>query len=1195
MRLVTSLITALVAVAMTQSGSATQGAIVSGSVIESHSYEPVPSAVVELLQGGTVLHRVRATTNGEFTLSSVEPGQWTIRAQQLGYLSGVSNAQNIVVTEDQRLEVTLTLTRLATLTGSMVDAMGRPVVGEPVHAYRFSALGRWENEYQVTTDDRGVFTFSALVPGRYIVGSVATVSSVQADLLRDLLVTEDVAAELEDAKLTGLVASSGAAVAIGDSLVVREGSLRPTEDADGARRVPVPTFFPAGSSMDGAIVVDVAGGGAIDDVDLTVSDVGAQSISGTAIGPDGLPLSTVAVHLVAVPAVPTEGARLASTVTGADGGFVFPVVAPGAYVLEVDSLPQRPARTAVRGASIDTGSEDAGYAALSPLDPGNRWPQLHSGPRLWATVPVSVGDQQVRDLVIRVNRGVPLTGTVRFEGTSPPPDALASMPILVQRADGTPSPYLPGRIAADGAFRTPEQKPGQYVIQAPQRGPWALEEVRYRGRDVADQAIEVGSEPLDGFELVFADDLPSVTGTVRTSSGQLVANATVLAFPALPALRTNSGPVPRRVRRVRTDSSGQYAIRSLPEGDYFLVATRVDPGAGWYRPEAVEALIPAAVRLAVTIGTNRVQNLSVAGVRRASEERPQLAAYEHGGPFVPDHEYVDGVSQPSRDTTIVGRVTDSRNEPLEGALVTVALPTNEPVATTSSRRDGTFGPMTLPAGDYRLMSKKAGFVPQEYGARATARPGVVLTLPAGKARSLELSMTAGAVIAGQVIGDNGASLPAVEVSLVPVGESRWLEAFFRANQTGLPRQTTNAAGQFRFYGLPPGTYAVAASPGPSVAAFASTDSVATSSSSPANPRFAGSSEPRAYVQGFHVSARSLATATPVQVGAEEERLFVDVFLSLTPVADASGTVLGDSGEPVAGARLVVFPTEPYAPTTVVRPGPTGAAYSLGGLALGFTDAGGRFVLSSLPAGRYTLVARSEGTTQSWGTQDLFLTSSGLRDIVVRLAPGAAVSGRVVIPEGVVPEPWRLVTVQLRPALDRVGAVTPPAAGIDSEGTFEIRGLPTDSYRLSVDGLPEGWAVRTATAGSTDVVDSVVVIQTGEVLDDVTIEVTNRLGSVAGQVLDSGVESLSAYTIVVFPVERRFWFQGSRRIRAVQPSSDGLYLSRAVPSGRYFLAATIGLYDGEWFDPKFLSRLAEASIEIDVRVGRQTVQDIRVAR
>jgi hypothetical protein len=324
-------------------------------------------------------------------------------------------------------------------------------------------------------------------------------------------------------------------------------------------------------------------------------------------------------------------------------------------------------------------------------------------------------------------------------------------------------------------------------------------------------------------------------------------------------------------------------------------------------------------------------------------------------------------------------------------------------------------------------------------------------------------------------------------------------------------------------------------------------------------------------------------------------LFVDVFLSLTPVADASGTVLGDSGEPVAGARLVVFPTEPYAPTTVVRPGPTGAAYSLGGLALGFTDAGGRFVLSSLPAGRYTLVARSEGTTQSWGTQDLFLTSSGLRDIVVRLAPGAAVSGRVVIPEGVVPEPWRLVTVQLRPALDRVGAVTPPAAGIDSEGTFEIRGLPTDSYRLSVDGLPEGWAVRTATAGSTDVVDSVVVIQTGEVLDDVTIEVTNRLGSVAGQVLDSGVESLSAYTIVVFPVERRFWFQGSRRIRAVQPSSDGLYLSRAVPSGRYFLAATIGLYDGEWFDPKFLSRLAEASIEIDVRVGRQTVQDIRVAR
>ncbi len=155
--------------------------------------------------------------------------------------------------------------------------------------------------------------------------------------------------------------------------------------------------------------------------------------------------------------------------------------------------------------------------------------------------------------------------------------------------------------------------------------------------------------------------------------------------------------------------------------------------------------------------------------------------------------------------------------------------------------------------------------------------------------------------------------------------------------------------------------------------------------------------------GFEAHAEDLSITTPV------ERSFV-----LSPAAVVSGVVLTAAGLPAANAQLEAF---------VVRPGGKGEMWMPAS-----TDREGRFRFPDLEAGELRVTARHRYEAVRFGPEPL--ESGGRKEITVRLAPGAQITGSVSWADG---SPAAGVTVLMGEHI-RLGALT------DAAGSFTIAGL-----------------------------------------------------------------------------------------------------------------------------------------------------------
>jgi len=86
------------------------------------------------------------------------------------------------------------------------------------------------------------------------------------------------------------------------------------------------------------------------------------------------------------------------------------------------------------------------------------------------------------------------------------------------------------------------------------------------------------------------------------------------------------------------------------------------------------------------------------------------------------------------------------------------------------------------------------------------------------------------------------------------------------------------------------------------------------------------------------------------------------------------------------------------------------------------------------------------------------------------------------------------------------------------------------------------------------------------------------------------------TVIVFPADRAYWYQGSRRVLTTRPGSDGLFSfggpgPTTLPPGEYLLAAVMDLGRDEQFDPSFLATLVQAAAPISIGPGEKKIQDL----
>jgi hypothetical protein len=145
-------------------------------------------------------------------------------------------------------------------------------------------------------------------------------------------------------------------------------------------------------------------------------------------------------------------------------------------------------------------------------------------------------------------------------------------------------------------------------------------------------------------------------------------------------------------------------------------------------------------------------------------------------------------------------------------------------------------------------------------------------------------------------------------------------------------------------------------------------------------------------------------------------------------------------------------------------------------------------------------------------------------------------------------------------------------------------------RISAQGLPDGWTVKSITANDRDITDSAISLAGGQNLS-VRIVVTDRLTHVNGTV--SSRAAGRGGTVVIFPEDAAKWGYPSRFVRAARVNDAGAFEIAGLPPGERYLATALEFFeDGDEQDPEVLERLRANATPFTIGEGERMTLDLR---
>ena len=544
-----------------------------GRVVASDAATPIRRAQVRI-SGPDVAPKAALTdAEGRFEFRDLPAGRFSLQATKSGFVSvqyGQSRpfeqGKSIELAEKQAMDnADIAMPRGGVISGRIIDEFGDPVPDVGVTAMRQS----WQNGRRrltpspgriAQTNDLGQFRIYGLPPGDYYV-----TASMRAGGAGELV-------EL-------------------DFMVMGAAATGASPTASAPRSGYASTYYPGTPNAAEAQKITLASGQEASGADFPLVPVRLARISGFVVGSEGRPVEGAAVSLVA-------GSRdfnplLGSSArTNKDGSFTLNSVAPGEYSLQARSIQ----------VITSTQGDNMMVFRAATLAGG--------GDAEFGSTPVSVGGEDISNVMLVTSKGATVTGRVTFDG--PRPAALNALRISSVAVDSE-GPQIGGGLGSvkeDGTFEL-KGLAGTRLIRAANTPPgWSVKSVKLNGNDITDTGAEFKpGDTVSGLEIELTNKVSSLSGMVTSADGSALKDYTVVVFSESADLWRM--PMTRWVSGTRPDQEGRFKLQNLPAGSYYAIAVDYLPQGEWGDPDLLDRLRPKAKRFTLSEGAAQTLDLRI--------------------------------------------------------------------------------------------------------------------------------------------------------------------------------------------------------------------------------------------------------------------------------------------------------------------------------------------------------------------------------------------------------------------------------------------------------------------------------------------------------------------------------------------------------------------------------------------------------
>jgi hypothetical protein len=504
-------------------------------------------------------NRVTSTgPDGQYEFTELPGGRYTVRVTRSGYL-GLQYGQRrpleagkpVQVEASQSVvNVDFALPRSSNISGQITDESGDPVAQDIVTAMR---TAYWQGKRRLVsagsvtpTDDDGEYRITNLPPGTYVVMA-----------------------------------------ALRDTWRINENGV---EHVMGYAR----TYFP-GTTADQARPVAVGLAQRISNINFSLLPGRAVSISGTAYNSLGQPIAGRVVSLTQDLGGPAGALVqiIGNATTATDGTFRIRDVAPGEYKLRVQTTTEK--QTATDTIQVQE----------------------------TALLPLNVDSTELMNLTLMTTAGATFSGQVVTESGAVPTGPVSRFAVTMHLVDGDlagpapPPPGVPpppgfvvnvdnGRVKLDGTFALTGVTGAAYIrVTAPDG--WMVRSIQREGADISDIPVEGKSgETIGGIQVIVTEKVTVLTGQIVDTKNAPVSDGTVVVFAKDPTKWTEDS---RWIRAVRPTPQGQFEVKGLPSGDYFIVAREYVEDGIWNDADFLSSMRDVADSITLRDGESRAISL----------------------------------------------------------------------------------------------------------------------------------------------------------------------------------------------------------------------------------------------------------------------------------------------------------------------------------------------------------------------------------------------------------------------------------------------------------------------------------------------------------------------------------------------------------------------------------------------------------